>query len=158
MGRYDSPYFNSERYYDPTAGAVLEKLAREERRKFSSAYAISVKFRRDYLLHEEQPDQIKMFSYRYAKQYEAEHGKRKSGKPKALGNPIKNENYIRAYLYCMDNAEVDLPNGGLEKAVKEMFDIEGRRIKQCFTRTGDLGKLVNAWITFTEVKVKEEHQ
>lgn len=150
MSKYNSPYFNTERYYDPTAGEVLSKLAREERAKYSNSYTISVKFRNDYQLYEDRPDMIRLFSYRYAKQYEFEHGRKKSGKPKALGNPSRNENYIRAYLYCMDSANTELTDDNLKKAVKEKYGIEGRRLTQCFTRRGDLGKLIDAWIAFTQ--------
>ena len=132
MGKYDSPFFNQERYYDPTAGAVLAKLAREERTRYSP-------------LRRAKPDKIRMFAYRFAKNYEAEHGRRVSGKPKALANPAKNENYIRAYLYCIENADTD---DDLEQNVKKLYGIEGRRIRQCFTRTGDLGRLINAWLDY----------
>lgn len=156
MGKYDSPYFNTERYYDPTAGAVLVKLAQEEKKKYYRNYDISVKFRRDFLLYKERPDPIKIFAYRYAKQYEAEHGRRKSGKPKALANPTRNSKYIRAYLFCMDNANAGIDDADLEKAIKAMYGLEGRRVKQCFTRTGDLGKLINAWIAYTEEQQNAE--
>ena len=35
MGKYNSPYYNSERYYDPTAGAALLSVIREERKRYS---------------------------------------------------------------------------------------------------------------------------
>lgn len=39
MSRYSSPYFNSERYFDPTAGRALVNLIREENRKFKKEVA-----------------------------------------------------------------------------------------------------------------------
>ena len=143
MGKYDSPYFNSEKYYDPTAGAVLSKLAAEERAKYTTSYNAA-----RHMIYTNHTEPIRAFAYRFAKQYETEHGRKKNGKAKALGSPVRNENYIRAYIYCMDNAGAD--SDALENAVKALFNIEGRRIRQCFTHTGDLGKLINAWIDFTK--------
>lgn len=144
MSKYDSPYFNSERYYDPTAGAALAMLARKEREEKRREYDRMIHMR---LLRFTVNDPVTMFAIRYAKRYEAIHGTKKSGKPKALANPTKNRNYIRAYIYCMDRAYDD-PD--LEANVKKLFGIEGRRIRQCFTRTGDIGKLVNAWLDYVD--------
>lgn len=143
MSKYDSPYFNSERYYDPTAGAALATLARKEREERRAKYD---RMKRMRPLRFTSHDPVIMFAISYAKKYEALHGRKKSGKPKALGNPSKNRNYIRAYIYCMDKAD----DPDLEVNVKKKFGIGGRRIKQCFTRTGDIGKLINAWLDYVD--------
>lgn len=139
MGKYDSPFFNSERYFDPTVGLVLRKLAQEER-----AQRINEKAVRLFLKVNQDP--VVLFAKKYAAEYEAANGRKKSGKPKVLGNAKRNENYIRAYLFCMENAEEEQ----LEKLIFDRFGICGRRVKQCFTREGDMGKLINAWVAYTE--------
>lgn len=149
MSKYDSPYFNSERYYDPTAGAALAMLARKEREERRTEY--------DRMKRMQSPrfttnDPVTTFAFSYAKQYEALHGVKKSGKPKALANPIRNRNYIRAYIYCMDKAD----DQDLEVNVKKLFNVEGRRVRQCFTKTGDLGKLINAWLDYVEGGAERE--
>lgn len=148
MSKYDSPYFNSERYYDPTVGAALASLARKERNEKQREYNRMKRMRQDYILRGKLgPDPVSMFAVRFAKQYRELHGRRKSGKPKALADSVRNERYIRAYIYCMDKADDD-PD--LETSLKNLYGLEGRRVKQCFTRTGDIGKLINAWIDYAD--------
>ena len=35
MSRWDTPFYNSERYYDPTAGAAILSVIRSERQKLN---------------------------------------------------------------------------------------------------------------------------
>ena len=135
MGRgskYNSAFFNSERYYDPTAGAALLNVIRGEKKTRyvnSSAYKA--------------PESIEVFAIRFSKYYASNHPEKKSGKPPKYAVPARIRKSIRLYEYCMDHCdEADFTIGG----VVERFCLgTAKHVKQCFSNTGDIGKLIDSW-------------
>lgn len=131
MGRYDSNFYNSEKYYDPTAGAALASIIRQERNK-----------RPDFKINRKSTDFAKAFA-----QFYKGFGLRANGKPKKFAQYEKVYGHIRIYNWCMAHANDE--NFTIANAVKRLGLGSDRMIRQVFTGRGDMGKLIecyNEWL------------
>lgn len=151
--RYASVYFNDENYYDGTAGQAIINVIRAERNSNIRSYRNAKK--KIDVYHEEKKkntstkviDPIFQFAKEYTTLYNATH-KRTSKDPKKAKKPLKCGSiqyvytYIQMYHYCMEHCEED--TFSLEK-VSERFHLCERKVRHCFDKRGDIGKVICAW-------------
>lgn len=146
MYRYkDSVYYNSEGYYDPTAGKVFAQIVREEKARRKPLKLLDKV--RDTVHY---PEPVIDFSQWYASEYTRTHGLRTSkyaeGKPKKWGDAKRIRKYLILYLYSIKHC--DDPDFSPEKvAVKcGLGEIKGAKtVRQIFSGKGDIQNLIDAW-------------
>lgn len=152
MYRYtNSVHYNSEGYYDPTAGKVFAQIVREEkaRRKPVNRVAPS-----ENTAHYSDP--VLDFAQWYAVEYTRTHGVRTSkhavGKPKVWGDPKRIRKHLNFYLYCLDHC--DDPNFCIDTASVAChlsYERAQRVARQIFSGThGNITNLINAWYFWNE--------
>ena len=128
--KYDSTYFNKERYYDPTAGAAILNIIREEKQH---RYTIPAK----------KPDELELFSREFCNRYGATHPPKANGKPLRYTIPSIIKKQIKLYEFCMEHCEKDWFT--IDAAV-ERFDLGSpKKVEQCFSGRGQIGKLIRCW-------------
>lgn len=129
--KYDSTYFNKERYYDPTAGAALLNIIREER---TQKYTVPAK---------KITNRIDAFSEEFGAHYKATHAPRANGKPLKYSSPVRIKKYIKLYEFCMEHCE---KNWFTVEAAVERFNLgSAKKVEQCFSGRGDIGKIIRCW-------------
>lgn len=134
MGRYDSPYYNPERYYDPTAGAALMSVIRSEKKKYSqSIKSVSIEKRRTDVAF------VREFVDFYGRSF----GLRQNGKPRRLSNYRVVLEFIKIYQYCMDHAEDD--DFSIENTVEKLDLDSSKKVEQVFSGRGNMGKLIGCY-------------
>ena len=138
MSKYDSPYFNNERYYDPTAGAVLCRIIKEEKQKYSRVKLLYVETASNPLLE---------FSNIFAKYY-ANFGPRKNGKPKRFAQTKNVLKLLKIYQYCMDH--VDDADFSVENTVATLKLGTDRQVRQVFSGNGQISKLIYCYKEWLE--------
>ena len=134
MGKYNSVYFNSERYYDPTAGAALLSIIRNERK---------TNYVKPKSTTQKSTDEIDQFAELFCRKYEKEHGYRANGKPRRLAQPSKVKPQIKLYEYCMqhcDDKDFTIENTALRFGFGSL-----KKVEQCFTQRGDIWKIITSW-------------
>lgn len=148
MSRYNgSFYFNSEGYYDPTAGKALTQIIREEKARRKPVKQFNVA---DNVSDMHYNDPVLDFAQWYAVEYTRTHGLRTSkhamGKPKVWGDPKRIRKHLNIYLYCMEHYDDDdfCPETA---AIKCGFlpDKGQKKIRQIFSGTGNMKNLIDAW-------------
>lgn len=133
--KYDSTYFNKERYYDPTAGAALLSIIRGEKRQRYAAVPTK-----------KSDDNVAIFADKFCAHYKETHPPRANGKPLRYTNPSVIKKQIKLYEFCMEHCEKDWFT--IEAAV-ERFDLGSpRKVEQCFSGRGNIGKLIRCWNDF----------
>ena len=143
--KYNSTFYNNEKYYDPTAGAALLNIIREERQnRRSNRAAIQSNVEQDDESIRER--QIERFVYKFCKHYRETHPPRKSGKPLRYEVPKNVRKHIQIYEYCMEHCNDD--NFSIEQVVKHFNLGTDRRVKQCFSKNGQIGKLIKCWNSY----------
>ena len=145
MARYDTGFYNSERYYDPTAGAALLEVIRSEKKKNYTARLSS---------SSGEDDEIERFTKSFCTNYAKEHGAKTNGKPKRLSRPHLVKKQVKLYEYCMKHCED--PDFSIEEVVLR-FDLgSAKKVEQCFTERGDIWKIITSWNRYkTERKPSE---
>ena len=134
MSKYDSHYYNSERYYDPTAGLALNNLIREEKKSFkSNPIRVEVINNNPAL----------KFSKIFAKFYYTTHGLRANGKARRLAQYENVYKLLRTYEYCIDH--VDDEDFTIQGAVEYLGLGTDRTVKQVFTGRGNMGKVIKCY-------------
>lgn len=129
--KYNSVFYNDERYYDPTAGAALLSIIREEKKK---RYAAPVK---------RESSRINAFAVEFCENYRSTHAPRANGKPLKYTIPSRIIKYIKLYEFCMENCEKEWFSVG---AAVDRFNLgSARRVEQCFSGRGDIGKIIRCW-------------
>ena len=128
--KYDSTYFNKERYYDPTAGAAILNIIREEKQH---RYTIPAK----------KPDELELFSREFCNRYGATHPPRANGKPLRYTRPSIIKKQIKLYEYCM--AHCDDTNFSIENVALQFGFGSSKKVEQCFSGRGNIGKLTRCW-------------
>ena len=151
MYRYtNSEYYNSEGYYDPTAGKVFAQIVREEKNKHKP---VKILDKVQDIVH--YPVPIIDFSQWYAAEYTRTHGVRTSkyaeGKPKKWGDPKRIRKYLILYLYAIKHCD-DADFSPEIVAVKcGLGAIKGARtVMQIFSGKGDIQNLIDAWYYWNE--------
>lgn len=135
--RYKTPYYNNEKYYDPTAGTALLNIIRRERNDIPVRNAVEkLKYRRD---------PIRQFAIEYTRQYIAEKGLyTESGKIRTHANAQKVEKTVKFYEACMIADDSDIPS------ILAYFGWSNdKRVEQLFTGRGNTGKIIKAWKEYT---------
>ena len=132
MGKYDSPYYNSERYSDPTAGAALMNLIREERKTISIIQDSKFKIDQD---HE--------FARIFSAFYNMAFGPNVHGKTKRLGQYREVEKLLTTYNYC--TVHVNDEDFSIERAIDILGLGSGKTIEQVFTGNGNMGKVITCY-------------
>ena len=145
MYRYkDSVYYNSEGYYDPTAGKVFAQIVREEKAKRKPLKIMEDSRHADFV------KTLVKFSNWYATEYTRTHGLRTSkyaeGKPKKWGDVNRIRKYLILYLYSIKHCD-DQDFSPEMVAVKcGIGEIKGAKtVRQIFSGKGDIQNLINAW-------------
>lgn len=155
--RYSTPYYNSERYYDPTAGAAIRNAIRKEKEWYNSSAP------KEYKRTEDFPT---VFSEFYNKAF----GSRENGKLRQMAKKKRIRSYIQTYHYCI--AYVDSKDFSIEKAVKELGLTSDKTVRQVFSETGNISKVIDCykqwistgtfrwhtkdrWVTLDEIRAKE---
>lgn len=133
--KYKSVFFNDEKYYDPTAGAALLNIIREEREK---RYMVPAKKELPMI-----ENNINAFSVEFCEYYKSTHSPRANGKPLKYTIPSKIIKYIKLYEFCMEQCKKDWFT--VEVAVKRFNLGSTRRVEQCFSGRGDIGKIIRCW-------------
>lgn len=139
MGKYNSPYYNSERYYDPTAGAALLSVIREERKRYSR--------RVDKVPKTIVERSVVVFADEFSEFYGRTFGLRANGKPRKFARRDKICTYLMIYQYCMEHADEAVFT--IDAVVKWFHLGTDKIVRQIFTERGDINKLIisyKAWI------------
>lgn len=151
--KYASVYFNNENYYDGTAGQAIINVIKAEKQSNRKPYETAKKKITAY--HNEKKknpnskviDPILKFAKEYTSLYNSTH-KRTSKDPKKANKPLKCGTiryvyaYIQMYQYCLEHCEEE---SFTLNVVSEKFGFCERKVKHCFTKRGDIGKVINAW-------------
>ena len=140
MGKYDSPYYNSEKYLDPTAGAALMSAIRAQKAKRIAAEKTGIKTSVSPAEKERRTSDV--FATEFAVFY-SRFGARKDGKPKKLARRGEVRNLMRIYLYC--TRHVDDPGFTAEGAAKALRLGSTKKIEQVFSGNGQIGKVIAAY-------------
>ena len=155
MYRYtNSVYYNSEGYYDPTAGKVFAQIVREEKAKHKPVKRVSIIKSADNVIHYSDP--VLDFAQWYAVEYTRTHGLRTSkhavGKPKVWGDPKRIKKHINFYLYCIDHCDdEDFCIDTAAVACHLSYERAQRVARQIFSGThGNTTTLINAWYYWNE--------
>lgn len=139
--KYNSVFFNDERYYDPTAGAALLSIIREEREKRYAAPAKKETGGAETgtcLFSEENS-----FAGKFCELYKETHAPRANGRPLKYTVPSRIIKYIRLYEFCMEHCEKEWFTVG---AAVERFKLgSAKKVDQCFSGRGDIGKIIRCW-------------
>ena len=128
--KYDSTYFNSERYYDPTAGAAILAVIREEKRQ-------------RYTVPPKKQDEVELFSKKFSIHYGDTHPPRVNGKPLRYTRPPIIKRQIKLYEYCM--AHCDDTDFSVENVALRFGFGTPKKVEQCFSGRGNIGKLIKCW-------------
>ena len=129
MNRYSSTYFNSERYFDPTAGKALVNLIREENRKFKKE-----------VVSTEESNLDEKFAEEFSKFYDETFGRKSNGKLKRFARYNVVRDHLKIYNYCMKH--VNEESFTIEKVVDVLNLGTDTKVKQVFTGSGQISKLV----------------
>lgn len=133
--KYDSAFFNSEKYYDPTVGMALLNIIREEKKK-------------NYVQPPEyEPSQsVDVFAIKFCRYYEQTHPPRANGKHLVYANVAKVRKQINLYEYCISHCnDTDFTVDG----VVDRFSLgTPKYIRQIFHGSGNIGKLTDSWNTY----------
>ena len=132
--KYDSVYYNSERYYDSTAGAAILNIIREEKKK---KYVIPGK---------RAIDDVEIFVDKFCAHYKDTHPPRANGKPLRYTVPSIVKKQIRLYEFCMEHCEKDWFT--IDAAVERFNLGSQKKVEQCFSGRGNIGKLINCWNSY----------
>lgn len=132
--KYDSVYYNSERYYDSTAGAAILNIIREEKKK---KYIVPTK---------RAIDDTEIFADKFCAHYKDTHPPRANGKPLRYTVPSIVKKQIRLYEFCMEHC--DDSDFSIENVVLR-FDLGSpKKVEQCFSGRGNIGKLISCWNSY----------
>ena len=134
MGKYDSDYYNSERYYDPTVGAALSNLIRAEKKSFNANPIRVEVINKNPALE---------FSKLFSRFYYTTHGPRADGRAKRLAQYENVYKLLKTYEYCIDHVDDD--DFTIQGAVEYLGLGSDRTVKQVFTGRGNMGKVVNCY-------------
>lgn len=139
-----SDYFNKERYYDPTVGAALAHVIREERRKNYKPVKEPRKEPKNHEKnHESKSPELSDFLKEYEKTFKA------ADPAKRMRRKRRIRNWIHAYEYIMRHCND--PDFSVDKISVEV-GANPRRIQQMFDGRGDISKAIQAWNKYkTEV-------
>lgn len=129
--KYDSTYFNKERYYDPTAGAALLNIIRAER---AEKYTVPIK---------KTANRIDTFSDEFCAHYKATHAPRANGKPLKYTSTSRIKKFIKLYEFCMEHCEKAWFT--IDAAVERFNLGSPKKVEQCFSGRGDIGKIIKCW-------------
>ncbi len=129
--KYDSVYFNNERYYDSTAGAALLNIIREERNK---KYIVPTRGA---------IDDTDIFVNKFCAHYKETHPPRANGRPLRYTVPSKVKKQIKLYEFCMEHCEKDWFT--IDVAVERFNLGSTKKVEQCFSGRGQIGKLIRCW-------------
>lgn len=129
--KYDSVYFNNERYYDSTAGAAMLNIIREERKK---KYIVPTR---------KAMDGTELFVHKFCEHYRATHAPRANGRPLKYTIPSRIMKYIKLYEYCMAHCyDTDFT---VENTALRFGLGSPKKVEQCFSGNGDIGKIISCW-------------
>ena len=147
MGKYDQVLYNSERYYDSTAGQALLNVMREERKKAARVYDRKEAARVYDRIPEEPREEslsvkIQKFTAYQMRKHEAALYT-ETGKIKAIANPKKISLTIRMYDYCMRYCNESWFTA--ERAAA-LFHTSERKLSHVFNRRGNEGKIIADWL------------
>ena len=132
--KYNSVFFNDEKYYDPTAGAALLNIIREER---AERYTAPVK---------KASNSVDAFSEEFCKIYKSTHAPRANGKPLKYTIPSTIKKYIKLYEFCMEHCK---KNWFTVNTAVERFHLGSvKKVEQCFSGRGDIGKIITCWNSY----------
>lgn len=134
MSKYNSTYYNSERYYDPTAGAALLSVIRSEKKRYDRVM---------YDIPDSDKRKDTEFAHIFADYYNRSHGLRKNGKKKRFANYATVYGHIRIYQYCMNH--VNDNDFSVDNAVKRLNLESDRKVQQVFNGRGMMGKLIGCY-------------
>lgn len=134
MGKYDSSFYNSERYYDPTAGAALLAVIRSEKKSFDREM-------RDIPAADKR--KTTEFAQIFADYYGRMFGPRENGKPRRLSKYPIVYKYLRIYQYCMDHASDE--DFSVENATTRLNLGSDTKVRQVFNGRGQMGKLIQCY-------------
>lgn len=141
MSKYNSTFYNNERYYDPTAGEALRNIIREEKHSLNKVINLAI-----YV------DPVTEFARKFTKLYSDNFGIKINGKPKKFSRYDLVRQYIGIYNYCIEHADdVDF---SVEGVMKKFNLGTTRNIEHVFNGRGDLGKLVKCyknWLVTHEI-------
>lgn len=129
--KYDSSYYNDEKYYDPTAGAALAGLIREERQRRYRP----VPKRQNAAAPGHGPE-LSGFLKDYEQEFKTEDPAKRARKRRRV------RSWIHAYEYIMKIC--DRPDFSVDKAAAEL-GLSPKRIQQIFDGRGDIACAVRAW-------------
>lgn len=132
MGKYNSTFYNNERYYDPTVGEAFRNIIREEKHNVDKIINFAI-----YI------DPVTEFARKFTKFYSDNFGIKTNGKPKKFERYDLVKQYISIYTYCMEHA--DDTDFSVEEVMKEFNLGTTRNVKHVFTGKGDLGKLIRCY-------------
>ena len=142
--KYNSVFYNNDRYYDPTAGAALLNVIRKERKSW-------VPMPKPERQPERQEDGLERFAILFRDEYVRTHPPRVSGKTLKYGDLDRVRKHLKIYEYCMRHCDEE--DFSVDGVVKRFSLGSDRIVRQCFSGRGDIGKLIARW-----KKYKEEQQ
>lgn len=134
MSRYDTPYYNSEKYYDPTAGAALINTIKEARKQ-RQIEPETVKA--------EEPT-INEFLDWYEPNLRC--------KPEKIASKRRRiAKDLKIYDFCMEHCMKDWFT---VEAVTSRFRCGEKVVEQIFSGTGYVTKYVKAWERFRKERTR----
>lgn len=149
MSRWDTPFYNNERYYDPTAGAAILSVIRSERQKLNDITE-NVSGRKDR--------KINTFALLFADFYGRAFGLRENGKPKRLAQYKHVYKLLNTYQYCVDH--IDDKDFSIDSVVKNLRLGTDKTVCQVFSGRGNMGKLIDSyktWMSTGEIQWKSHY-
>lgn len=142
--KYNSVFYNNDRYYDPTAGAALINVIRKERKSWVPMPK-----------PERQASDLERFAVLFRDEYVRTHPPRVSGKTLKYGDLDRVQKHLKIYEYCMRHCDED--DFSVDGVVKRFSLGSDRIVRQCFSGRGDIGKLITRWKKYKEEE-EQKHE
>ena len=134
--KYDSVFYNNDRYYDGTAGAALLNVIREEKRKrYVSASRKPVNVPK--------METVEHFTYWFCRLYTETHPPRKNGKSHRSSRPHLIRKYVKLYEYCMEHCDDD--DFSVDDVASKFELGSVKKVEQCFKQRGNIYKVIECW-------------
>ena len=154
--KYNSVFYNNDRYYDPTAGAALINAIRQERKSWVPMPKPERQERKRWasmLKPERQANDLERFAVLFRDEYVRTHPPRVSGKTLKYGDLDRVRKHLKIYEYCIQHCDED--DFSVDEVVKRFSLGSDRIVWQCFSGRGDIGKLIAGWKKYKEEQKHE---